>query len=59
MTNKELQDLLAKFPDDLEVLISDGFIGNFYRGQFTAQPYTDLDGKEFLDIGIGGTQIED
>jgi len=59
MTNKELQDELAKYSPDLEVLISDGIIGNFYKGVYSFQEYTDLDSKKYLDIGIGGTQVED
>lgn len=40
---------------DVEVLISDGFRGYFYRGNYTIQRF----GNAFVDIGIGGCLDDD
>lgn len=43
---------------DVEVLISDGFNGSFYRGNYTVQRIN-INGDTFVDIGIGGCLDDD
>ena len=39
---------------DVEVLITDGFNAECYRGDYDIEPWQDDDGKWCIDIGIGG-----
>ncbi len=54
MTVAELIQKLNQFPQDMEVKITDGFNLNFYGGDFTVEVFED-----FVDIGIGGCEIEE
>ena len=54
MTVDDLRKILNDFPAGAEVLITDGFKGNCYRGQYEVQVFVDDDGKMCCDIGIGG-----
>lgn len=38
---------------DREVLITDGIIGNGYRGNYSIGIFEDVDGRSYIDIGIG------
>lgn len=52
MNVKQLKEALAAFPDEMEVVLFDGYECIGYRG--------DWEIKEFegtVDIGIGGTQV--
>ena len=53
MTVGELKDKLNQFTDDTEVLITDGYLLNCYRGAYLVVEYTDMEGAVFCDIGIG------
>lgn len=50
----ELKAALAAYPDDYEVLVTDGFQCQCYRGDFMVELFVDCDGYSFVDIGIGG-----
>lgn len=54
MTVEELIKHLEVFPKDWEVLITDGFKCNFYKGEYEILPWEDDNGKMCVDIGIGG-----
>lgn len=55
MKVKDMIKELKKFDGNLEVIISDGFNYNFYiPGDYEISEYEDLDGKNFVDIGVGG-----
>lgn len=54
MKVSELVAKLLKFPEDMEVLISDGYVGNFYSGNYDVLEYKDEDNQSYVDIGIGG-----
>lgn len=56
MKNKALQKLLAEFPDDLEVTITDGYKERYYHtdGLEVEEFQLDRKSKKVLDIGIGG-----
>ena len=54
MTNQELIELLQRFPPDLEVLITDGYRAQGYRGEYLVAKYVDYNGQQFVDIGVGG-----
>ena len=57
MTVAEMIEKLQKFPQDLEVVITDGFRGEFFEGDFEVQLFDDLDGTQLVDIGIGGCNV--
>ena len=57
MKVRELIEKLSKFDMNLEVIISDGYKANFYSGKFQIEQFTDSDGAETLDIGVGGFDI--
>lgn len=54
MTVAELIEKLQKYPQELEVTITDGYKTNFYRGLFCIDIFEDVDGRKMVDIGIGG-----
>lgn len=54
MTVQELINALKKFNPDTEVLITDGEMVNCYRGDYYIGEFEDIDGKRYVDIGIGG-----
>lgn len=54
MTVKELISELSKYPENTEILITDGYMCNCYRGDYNVQQFVDLDGAVYVDIGIGG-----
>ena len=39
---------------DVEVLVTDGFRAQCYRGDFEVDIFIDVDGYTSIDIGIGG-----
>lgn len=39
---------------DCELLITDGWQCECYRGDFVVEPFVDCDGYKYIDIGIGG-----
>jgi hypothetical protein len=43
---------------DVEVLISDGLKFNFYRGNYNINKRHEESGEVFVDIGIGGCDLE-
>ena len=53
----ELIEKLNKFPQDMEVKVTDGFQGFFYEGDFDIQMFEDIDSTSFVDIGIGGSLV--
>ena len=54
----ELIEKLNKFPQDMEVKVTDGFQGFFYEGNFEIKVFEDIDSTFFVDIGIGGSLVE-
>lgn len=54
MKVKDLIEKLSKFDSDKEVMISDGYKCNSYKGEFKIKEF---EGE--VDIGIGGTDIND
>lgn len=56
----KISELIAKLQakqdklGDVEVLITDGFQANCYRGDYEIIEWSDDDGKMCVDIGIGG-----
>ena len=48
MKVKELIELLSKHDSDMDVIISDGYRCNFYRGDYTVSEY-----EGCVDIGVG------
>lgn len=54
MKVSELISKLNQFPQDMEVLISDGFKYNFYAGDYEVVEFINEDDQTFVDIGIGG-----
>ena len=53
-TVQELIEQLQQYSPDMEVLITDGFNALCYKGQYQVKEFTDVDGKTYVDIGIGG-----
>jgi hypothetical protein len=53
MINKKLIAKLQEFPEDMEVLITDGMMGNCYRGEYSVEKFVDVDEVAHIDIGIG------
>lgn len=56
MLVKDLIEELSKYNQDLEVLITDGYDCNFYRGEYTVTLFKD--DCEYVDIGVGGCREE-
>lgn len=56
MLVKELIEELSKYNQDLEVLITDGYDCNFYRGEYAVTLFKD--DCEYVDIGVGGCREE-
>lgn len=59
LTVKELIAKLAEFPDDMEVVISDGYEYHFYNTKEITLTYfvkEDKNDTTVVDIGIGGCQ---
>ena len=54
MKVRELIELLRMYPGDMEVLITDGFYGVFYRGEYEVKEF-----EGSVDIGIGGCREDD
>lgn len=54
MKVSEMIKLLSQYPDSMEVLVTDGFQGNCYRGEYGLKEFIDIDGKVYVDIGVGG-----
>lgn len=54
----ELIEKLNKFPQDMEVKVTDGLQGFFYEGDFDIQMFEDIDNTSFVDIGIGGSLVD-
>ena len=54
MNVKQLREALAAFPDEMEVVVFDGYRCIAYRGDWEIKEF---DGT--VDIGIGGTEVED
>ena len=50
--------ILSQYPDSMEIIITDGFQGNCYCGEYSITEFEDIDGQVYVDIGIGG-QLED
>lgn len=58
MTTAEMIAKLMLYPPDTEVKITDGFNYRFYEGNFEFQLFQDTDGSEYVDIGIGGFEVD-
>ena len=54
MTNKKLIEALSKFPEDMEVIITDGWEARCYHGDFELKEF-----EGAIDIGIGGLRFSD
>ena len=54
MNVKQLRDALSAFPDEMEVVLFDGYRCIGYRGDWEINEF---DGT--VDVGIGGTDIEE
>ena len=50
MKVKKFIEMLSKFPEDMEVIISDGYLYHFYQ----TDGITISEFKGAVDIGIGG-----
>lgn len=59
MKVSKMIEILQSFPQDLEVMISNGYDLEFYSGEYDIQLWEDEDGVESVDIGIGGLRIDD
>ena len=53
----QLIEKLSQFPKGKEVIVTEGFQGETYRGDFTVELFQELDGSSFVDIGIGGLNL--
>lgn len=53
MTVGKMIKLLSQFPEETEILISDGVRANWYRGDYEVQEWLGPDGTKYCDIGIG------
>lgn len=58
MNVKQLIQKLQSLPQDLEVTITDGYQYHHYEGDFTVEVFEDVDGKKYVDIGIGDCYVE-
>ena len=56
MLVKELIEELSQYNPELEVLVTDGYDGNFYRGEYSITLFKD--DCEYVDIGVGGCREE-
>lgn len=56
MTKKDFIKKLEQFPDDMEIVITDGWDARCYHGNFEFQlcEESDENNTKFIDIGIGG-----
>ena len=54
MNVKQLKDALSAFPDEMEVVLFDGYRCIGYRGDWEIKEF---DGT--VDVGIGGTDMEE
>lgn len=57
MTVDEMIAKLSQLRDvyrNVEVLITDGFLANCYRGQYEINAWDEDNGQMCIDIGIGG-----
>ena len=54
MTKQDILRFLAKYEDDTEILVTDGFEALCYCGDFALQEWKTEDGKITVDIGVGG-----
>ena len=59
MKVSKMIEILQSFPQDLEVMISNGYDLEFYSGEYDIQLWENEDGTEVVDIGIGGLRIDD
>jgi len=53
MTVGKMIKLLSEFPEETEILISDGVRANWYRGNYEVCEWLGPDGTKYCDIGIG------
>ena len=51
----QLKQALENFNDEVELVITDGFKGLCYRGDFAVQPFEEAN-SVVVDIGIGGCE---
>ena len=58
MTVAEWIEKLKEFPLDQEVKLTNGHKYDFYEGDFEFRLFEDVDGSPFLDIGIGGFDLD-
>ena len=56
MLVKDLIEKLSQYDPELEVLVTDGYDGNFYRGEYSVTLFKD--DCEYVDIGVGGCREE-
>ena len=54
MNVKQLRDALDAFPDEMEVVVCDGYECKVYLGDWEIKEF-----EGYVDIGIGGTVVED
>ena len=54
MKVSEMIKILSHYPDSMEIIITDGFQGNCYSGEYSITEFEDIDGQVYVDIGIGG-----
>ena len=59
MTKKNFIKALEKFPDDMEIVITDGHAARCYHGDFEIKKFKYTDEIETIDIGIGGMRFYD
>lgn len=59
MKVSKMIEILQSFPQELEVMISNGYDLEFYSGEYDIQLWEDEDGAQCVDIGIGGLRIDD
>ena len=59
MKVSKMIEILQSFPQDSEVMISDGYNFEFYSGEYDIKLWEDEDGVQCVDIGIGGLRIDD
>lgn len=58
MTVGELISALERFDKNMSVTITDGYKVNVYQGNWSIMEYEGDDGTKTVDIGIGGTLID-
>lgn len=59
MKVSKMVEILQGFPQDLDVMISDGYNLEFYSGEYDIQLWESEDGTKCVDVGIGGLSIYD